>query len=117
MTDMDELAKKVRAARLRRNWTQQELADAAGVSLGTVSNFEIRKSTPQPPKLRAITQALDLEREAGDAVASETRSEWPADVKTFLDVMGLFLTSMSDEHRTEVMYDLTRQIVARPKLG
>jgi transcriptional regulator with XRE-family HTH domain len=112
---MDELAEKVRAERLRRAWTQQELADAAGVSMGTVSNFERRVSDPQPPKLRKMIEALDLERAAGDDQASETRTDWPADVKTFLDLMGLFLVGMDETQRYDVMYDLTRQIVARPR--
>lgn len=111
--DMDELRTEVRNTRKRRGWTQQDLADAAGVYIGTISNFERGAVAPQPHILRDILKALDLEREAGDAQASETRSEWPADIKTFLDIMGLFLAAIPEGERTEVMRDITRQVVNR----
>lgn len=112
-TDMTELAQLVKAARKRKGWTQKDLADAAGIYSGTVSNFELGKTEPQPHHLRAMLQALDLEGEAGDAVASATRSEFSPDVKTFLDVMGLFLEALPESERTDVMFSITRQIVNR----
>lgn len=108
---MKALAQRVRGERKRRGWTQQELANAAGVKLGMLSNFETHKTTPQPGNLRGILEALGLEAEAGDAVAAETRSEWTPDVQVFLDVMGVYLSSMDEEPRLRAIHDITRQIV------
>lgn len=113
MNGMDDVAERVRVARKARKWTQRELAEAAGVSLGTVSNFERRKADPQATHLRAILRALELEDAGGDAQASETRREWPQDVKVFLDVMGIFLMGLPDDQREAAIYDITRQIVTR----
>jgi transcriptional regulator with XRE-family HTH domain len=112
-TDMHELAQLVKAARKRKGWTQKDLADAAGIYFGTVSNFELGKTEPQPHHMRAMLHALDLEGEAGDDVAAESRSEWDPDVKTFLDMMGLFLMALPEDDRREVMFSVTRQIVNR----
>jgi transcriptional regulator with XRE-family HTH domain len=112
-SDMKELAQLVKSARKRKGWTQRDLAEAAGIYFGTISNFELGKTEPQPHHLRAILQALDLEGQAGDDQASGTRSEWDPDVKTFLDMMGLFLTALPEGERTEVMFSITRQIVNR----
>jgi len=111
VNEMNELARRVQEERKRRRWTQQELADRAAVSLGTVSNFERRRSDPQAAHLRALLRALGIEADAGDRRASNTRAEWPQDVKTFLDVMGIYLTAIPEERREQIIYDLTRQIV------
>ena len=113
MTELERLADLVRTERRRRHWGQQQLADAAGVSLGTINNFERKKTLPQPGNLRAILRILGLEQEGGDETASNTRGQWPQDVKTFLDIMGLFLTALPEDERTELIHDLTRQIVTR----
>lgn len=111
MNDMDELAERVRTERKNRRWTQRELADRAEVHLGTVSNFERRKSDPQASHLRSILRVLGIEAEGGDQRANHTREEWPQDVKTFLDIMGIYLTALPDERREQIIYDITRQIV------
>lgn len=113
MSEMNALAGRVKLERKNRRWTQQELADRAQVSLGTVSNFERRISDPQAAHLRAILRALDIEGEGGDHRANRTRAEWPQDVKTFLDVMGIYLTAIPEEDREQIIYDITRQIVTR----
>jgi transcriptional regulator with XRE-family HTH domain len=111
--DMIELADLVKRTRKARRLGQQEVAELAGVSLNTLGNFERHLSVPQPTKLRQILDVLDLTSEAGDAVASATRGEFSPDIKTFLDVMGLFLTALPEGERTEVMFSITRQIVNR----
>ena len=108
--ELAEMAGRVKRERKRRGWSQKELAAQTGVvSMGTVSNFERRKYTPQPEHLRAILHALDLEQEAGDERAKETREAWPADVKLFLDVLGVYLMRLPEERRTRAMHDLTRR--------
>lgn len=112
---VESLAARARRERKRRGWTQQEVADRTGVvSLGTVSNFERGVYAPQPAHLRAILRVLDLELESGDAQAEETRQSWPADVRVFLDVMGVFLTALPDERRAQMIHDLTRKVLSTP---
>lgn len=53
---------RVRAARERLNLTQAELAEAAGVAVGTVQNIESGKTTPQKAKLAPILDFLGLSR-------------------------------------------------------
>lgn len=113
MDDLDALAEQVQEARKQRGWSQQELANRAGVSVRSVSNFERKTNSPQAATLRAILRSLDLERDAGDAQASQTRSEWPRKVQVFLDMLGLFLAALPEEEQEEVIYDLTRQIVSK----
>ena len=48
-----------RAARALLKWSQDQLADVAGVSAPTVTNFENGLSTPMPNNLRALRQALE----------------------------------------------------------
>lgn len=109
MTELVELARVVRAERKRRDWGQQKLADEAGVSLGVISNLERRKNRPQPENERAILSALGLDEAPGEP-EPETR-QWPLDVAVFLDVMGLFLVSVPEQKRAQVIRDLTRQVM------
>ena len=48
-----------RAARGLLNWTQEEIASAARVSVVTVRNFENEKSAPQRATLDVIQRALE----------------------------------------------------------
>jgi transcriptional regulator with XRE-family HTH domain len=48
-----------RAARSLLGWTQQQLADAASVSLATIQFFETNKREPIPNNLTAIGRALE----------------------------------------------------------
>lgn len=47
-----------RAARAWLDWSQEDLAKAAGVSLSTIRDFEKGKRMPIANNLRAIEQAL-----------------------------------------------------------
>jgi transcriptional regulator with XRE-family HTH domain len=48
-----------RAARALLKWSQRELADASGVALSTVADFENDKREPWPDNLAAIRGALE----------------------------------------------------------
>lgn len=111
--DMDQLATRVRDARRARKWRQRDLAEASGVALRTISGFERKETGLQPENLRSVLAALDLEAEAGDDAAEATREEWPADVRVFLDVIGMFLAAQPEEVRQALMRDVTRWIVNR----
>jgi transcriptional regulator with XRE-family HTH domain len=114
MDELAALADSVRAARKRKRWGQQELANRAGVSLGVVSNLERGKTRPQPANERAILTVLGIET-ADDAEAiDEERRAWPPDVAVALDVWGLFLTSTPEEVRSEIIHDITRRVMNHP---
>ncbi|MDZ5646377.1 helix-turn-helix transcriptional regulator [Nitrospirillum sp. BR 11828] len=49
-----------RAARGMLDWSQEKLADAAGVSLSTIRDFEKGRRTPMPQNLSAIRTALEV---------------------------------------------------------
>ena len=41
------------------NWTQQKLADAAGVRISAVISFELGWRVPAPERIQAIQRALE----------------------------------------------------------
>jgi transcriptional regulator with XRE-family HTH domain len=51
---------KVRGSRKRRGWSQQELADRAGISMQTVSNLETGRHVPGIATLSKIGGALGV---------------------------------------------------------
>lgn len=62
--------------------TQQQLADAAGVSLKTISNIENESLTPQRGTLRKIREALGL---SSDLAVAMERADEPVRVTPELD--------------------------------
>lgn len=65
MADIDAIFQRMmtpeqcRAARALLNWTQQQLADAAGVGTVTIRQFENGRTTPQRWNLHALERALE----------------------------------------------------------
>jgi transcriptional regulator with XRE-family HTH domain len=49
--------------RARKRWTQAELAQAAGVSVGTIARVEARAHMPHLRNLASIAEALDIDLE------------------------------------------------------
>lgn len=60
MFDTNKTAKKIREARIARNMTQMNLADAMGVSYQAVSNWERGNSMPDISKLEDLCNVLQL---------------------------------------------------------
>lgn len=58
---MDTTTDSLRVWRVRRGWTQSELAERAGVSLMTISNVETGKYRPKRLASRALAAALGVE--------------------------------------------------------
>jgi transcriptional regulator with XRE-family HTH domain len=73
-TDMNLVAERVLVLRRRRQWTQQQLAEKAGVTRQQVYLFETGKFPNIPAKaLASIAQALDTTIE--DLFRSENASD------------------------------------------
>ena len=60
MFDTMNIAKRIKQARIDRNMTQMNLADAMGVSFQAVSNWERGNSMPDISKLADLCAALDI---------------------------------------------------------
>ncbi len=58
---MQTLHTRIKSARLKRSWSQSQLADAAGVSQPTVANWETGSHIPRQSTLARISQALDVD--------------------------------------------------------
>lgn len=75
-TPLMGLARLIREAREERGWTQDQLADASGVSRPTIQRYENAKSAPELDKVRAVIIALNVDvREIPVALALVTREE------------------------------------------
>lgn len=119
--DPRALGALVRSRRKKRGLDQRELANLAGVSLGTVQNIEgakVRK--PHQGNLEAILAVLDLPLGSdGDAADDPTEEsgeiEWPPDVEAFRDIIGLYLMQFDPATRVKVMRVVNRQIIFSAK--
>ena len=58
------LAKNIKSARNLKDWTQNDLAVAAGVSFRSIQNIETGKRNPRPDTLAAIAGALGVSQES-----------------------------------------------------
>lgn len=106
-----DLGAAVAAARKRQRYTQQQLAEKAGVSLGVISNLENGKTVPQGANRRAITKALGTDV-FGDGTAQSTRDLWPVDVQVFTDVLGGYLARLDPDSRARQVAEWMAEIVA-----
>lgn len=73
MFDTMKIAKKIKEARIAKNMTQMNLADAMGVSYQAVSNWERGNSMPDISKLEDLCKALDLS--VSDLLGMETKEK------------------------------------------
>ena len=61
MFDTNTVAKNIKEARIGKNMTQMDLADAMGVSYQAVSNWERGNSMPDISKIPDLCKLLDLD--------------------------------------------------------
>ena len=125
------LADRVRAGRKVKHYTQKQLADVAGVSLGVVNNFERYKNYPQPSNLQALLRAVGLDTEVADnkngngPTADEGDDErleecptcrrivWPSDYELTFDILGAHMDTLSPADRIAFQRYVTRPALKR----
>jgi len=109
VSDLGDLADLVRTTRKQRGWSQQDLAERAGVTLGVISTLERMKAKPQLANRRRILRALGVEEPEASAADDDSARNWPRDVSVFVDVMGLALSSIPEAERAQAIHHLTRE--------
>jgi transcriptional regulator with XRE-family HTH domain len=116
-----DLPSRVRAARIKRKWTQQDLSDRTGVSVRSLTAYENRRQSLQPARLRVVCEVLEIDmrgespEDADDAIAQATRDSWDPDIALTLDVIGQVLSTLEDEERQAVMSGLIRWLMDRKR--
>jgi transcriptional regulator with XRE-family HTH domain len=61
MSEADYIGRNLKAARVRRLLTQEELAEKAGVSPSTIVNIERDQTVPHFRTIRKLAEALDVD--------------------------------------------------------
>jgi transcriptional regulator with XRE-family HTH domain len=87
------LQQKITEARKTKGFTQEELADRAGVTIRTIQRIESGDTIPRNYTLKAIAEALDLSFEKlvatnGDTVSTANKTDTEADIH-FLKILNL----------------------------
>lgn len=129
VTTRQALADRVREARRARKMSQRELAAAADVSLGMVSNLERQVNVPQPANLRAILRVLDIdapppgglstpvlaEESGGRLEECETchRVMWPDEYELLFDMLGAYFNALPPDRRQAASRELVRDVTRR----
>ena len=94
MFDTMKVAKRIREARIGKNMTQMNLADAMGVSYQAVSNWERGNSMPDISKLEdlcavlgiSVTELLGMDQKETTAVEKYLKEEAPMTAEELADI-------------------------------
>ena len=57
---LHQMGERISARRKQLRWTQEELAEAAGVTPQTISSAELGKKAPRPGNIINVCAALDI---------------------------------------------------------
>lgn len=106
------VAARFAAARKARKMNQQDVADKAGVSLGTINNLENARSLPQRKNRAAIVAAIG-EDIFDEGLADQARLGWDDDVQVFTEVIGGYLNALTPAQRAEVVTRWMREITGQ----
>lgn len=92
-TQRQRLGAMVRQGRKRKGWTNQDLAEAAGLAPNTVSAIESGKNT-RPGTLAAVMNALDI-----PPLSEQTT--YPQHVDLIRDLVGQWLLNLPEREREQ----------------
>lgn len=107
--DRRELGAAIRRQRKAMKLTQGALAAAAGVSTRTIVSIEKGEHSTQPGNTDAVMRILGL-----DVEPTVDTESWPADVAVFLDMMGAYLSTLTEQQRLAVIREITASMYRRP---
>lgn len=93
----------IRQARKDRNWTQEQLAQAADVAENTIIRIERALKPVRAESLRKTLAVLDIDVEAA--------AEYPLTVRISRDVLAAWMLTLTGEAQSKVPALLTRWIV------
>lgn len=102
--DVAQTPLRAREARKARKWTQQDVADKAGVTLRTYQAFETGAARPQPANLAAFVEVLGLDDHDDD------QPRWSPDTQAFLNTLAIYMEGLSDRARARFIETETRRI-------
>lgn len=103
----------IRATRKRRGWTQEELAEAAGVGRSTIIRWEKGETRPEPQQLRAVANVLGIPLEEAYAATGWWPPE-PGDTPSrTLEERKAALLELIDPEDREMLQDLFELIEIR----
>ena len=100
-------AARVAPARIALGLTQDQLAERADVSRGTIGNIESGKRVPQADVLWRIMTALDLR--------PDMAPEWPEEIEGWLRVLAPVIQAIPDASRERVMLQVLTTLAAATK--
>lgn len=58
---MDNVGQRLKEERLRKGWSQRDLARETGVNADTISGIETRQHEPRPSTLRKLAEGMNIE--------------------------------------------------------
>lgn len=94
------LGERVRDARRSRGWSQDKLADAAGVTPNTVLAIENATRQTQASKLTRVLTALGMETPPDDSLSLDGV---PEDVRVFLTVVAARMKALNENERALIL--------------
>ena len=88
------IAQMVKSHRIQKNYTQQELADIAGISLRSVQRIEGAEVLPRDFTLKTLARHLDfdLEPDSADIAEKSPRQNFPQKMITSAGIALIIIT-------------------------
>lgn len=103
-------ARRLTAARRVQNMSQRELAERSGVSEKTINDMDLEKKVPNPETLMRLAEVLEVEATPG--VIEAIRDSWPENVRTYSDVVGLYLMLLPEQKQNDAGDEIIRLLLA-----
>lgn len=114
---LPELVSLIRNARQKRAWSQQELADRAGIALGTLYRLEAGKSTPPVDIVLALLDALGLRIRVEEVDVAAVNSPWTNDMARLEERILLHLERIVGKERFASLRSPAKRSAAVPPNG